>query len=154
MTTIHPSDSAEQRRAEPLILAGVSRALGVPIAPKRLELAGGARVDVDGVADDLSAFVEVFAHQGRLRGGQFSKVARDALKLITLARTYTDARLVIAFGDSVAAGCVTGKSWLAEALQVWGVKVMVVELDADVRDALVAAQLLQVMVNTPTGDEP
>jgi hypothetical protein len=53
-----------------------------------VRLSGGAYVDVDGVAADSSAFVEVFAHQGTLKGGQKHKVANDALKLITLGREH------------------------------------------------------------------
>lgn len=146
---VHQSDSAPQREAEPLILAGVGVQLGVKLEPRSMALPGGARVDVDGVADDKSVFVEVFAHQGRLRGGQFHKVARDALKLITLARGHPDARLIIAFGDPDAAQCVTATSWLAEALRTWGVKVFVVELDDVVRNGLRVAQARQVMVNSP-----
>jgi len=69
---------------------------------------------------------------------------------MTLARSYPNARLAIAFGDSVAAACVSGKSWLAAALRAWGVEVMVVNLDQDVRTALAAAQLRQVMINPPS----
>jgi hypothetical protein len=108
----HDSDSLEQRTAEPLILAGVSQAVGVPLAPRSLTLPEGARVEVDGVAEDESVLVEIFAHQGRLKGGQFHKVARDALKLATLKRTRPHARLVIAFGDAEAAACVTAGGWL------------------------------------------
>jgi hypothetical protein len=66
------------------------------------------------VSEDESVLVEVFAHQGRLKGGQFHKVARDALKLITLARSREASRLILAFGEEAAA-CVIGRSWLAEA---------------------------------------
>ncbi len=150
----HESDSHEQRRAEPLILAGVSAAVGVELRPRSLRLDGGARVDVDGVATDESVLVEIFAHQGPLKGGQLHKVARDALKLITLARSQERSRLIIAFGDSDAAACVSGASWLAEALRVWHVEVLVLVLDDDVRAGLRAAQARQVMVNPlrPGGD--
>jgi len=92
-----------------LILAGVAARHGVDLAPATLQLPGGARVDVDGAATDLSVLLEVFARMGKLRGGQFHKVARDALKLVTIGRQHLDARLVIAFGDAAAAGCVTGR---------------------------------------------
>jgi hypothetical protein len=142
------SSSHEQQAVEAVILNGLTEELGV-VAPRSLVLPNGARVDVDGVSDDESVLVEVFAHQGVLRGGQYHKVARDALKLITLARTRPAARLVLAFGDEVAARCVMGKSWLAEALRTWGVEVRVVELDAATRAELVAAQVRQMMVNPP-----
>jgi hypothetical protein len=145
----HASDSREQQLAEPLILAGVGIELGVDLGPRSLCLEHGARVDVDGVSSDESVLVEVFARQGRLKGGQFHKVARDALKLITLKRTRPTAQLVLAFGDPDAAACVTGASWLAEALRVWSITVLVVALHDDVRAGLRAAQDRQVMVSPP-----
>lgn len=143
----HQSDSAAQRMAEPLILAGASQQLGVKLEPTTLTLAGGARVDVDGVDADRRTFVEVFARQGALKGAQFHKVARDALKLITVGREYEAPTLAIAFGSSEAAACVSGQSWLSEALTTWDIKVVVVELDDAVRDEVLAAQARQIMVN-------
>jgi hypothetical protein len=149
----HQSDSLEQRTAEPVILAGVAKMVGVELTPRSLRLDGGARVEVDGVAPDESVLVEIFAHQGRLKGAQFHKVARDAFKLITLGRSRPASKLIIAFGDRDAAACVTGASWLAEALSSWGIEVLVVELDDAVRAGLRDAQVRQVMVNSlPVGD--
>lgn len=145
----HQSDSLEQRTAEPLILAGVSKIVGVDLAPRSLRLERGARADVDGAAVDESVLVEIFAHQGRLKGAQFHKVARDALKLITLGRSRPASKLLIAFGDPNAAACVTGASWLAEALATWRIDVLVVELEDAVRAGLRDAQVRQVMVNPP-----
>ena len=148
----HASSSQEQRDAEPLIREGVARHLGGPaLASRVLRLDGGSRVDVDGVSEDESVLVEIFAHQGRLRGGQYGKVARDALKLITLARTRPGSKLVLAFADEDAARCATGKSWLAEALKTWGIEVVVVPLDDKVREGLHAAQVRQVMINADRG---
>jgi hypothetical protein len=125
--------------------------IGVDLEPRSLRLDGGARIDVDGVAPDESVFVEMFAHQGRLKGAQFHKVARDALKLLTLGRGRAGSKLIIAFGDQDAAACVTGVSWLAKALSSWGVKVLVVELDDAVRAGIRDAQVRQVMINAPPG---
>jgi hypothetical protein len=150
----HNSDSLEQRNAESVILSGVSAALSVELAPQTLQLEHGARVDVDGVAPNQSVLVEIYAHLGQLKGAQVHKVARDALKLITIARGLpAPPRLVIAFADTDAAACVTGGSWLSEALRSWEIEVLVVELDRDLRAGLQAAQIRQVMVNpaTPPG---
>lgn len=119
----------------------------MPLTPGSLDLPNGARVDVDGIDEEKVVFVEIFARQGRLRGAQFHKVARDALKLITLTKGREETRRIIAFGDAEAAACVTGKSWLAEALATWNIEIMVVELDENVRAGLHAAQARQVMVN-------
>lgn len=134
------------------MLAGAAAQLGVHLAPVTLNLPGGARVDIDGSSADRSVLVEVFSHQGRLRGAQFHKVARDALKLITIARGHPGTRLAVVFGDSEAAACVTGRSWLSEALRAWGIEVLVVDIDDELRTALGVAQIRQRMVN-PAADE-
>lgn len=143
----HQSDSTVQRQVEPLILSGLAAEVGIDLAPRSLLLDGGARVDIDGVADDESVFVEIFAHQGPLKGSQFHKVARDALKLITVARSRPAARLFIAFADVEAAAGVSGGSWLAESLRAWSITVKTVDLGDRVRDRLRAAQSRQIMVN-------
>lgn len=144
----HLSDSAEQRDAEPLILAELEVVLGVALAKRSLQLPGGSRVEIDGADADGSVFVEVFSHQGRLKGGQVHKVARDALKLITVARDQpASVRLFLAFADDAAAACVCGKSWLSEALSNWGIEVFVADLSDEVREGLLAAQARQMMVN-------
>jgi hypothetical protein len=122
-----PPDPDAQRRAEAAVRAAVAAAIGVPLAPRTMALPGGATADVDGVDAAQSVFVELFVRRGRLKGPQLDKVARDALKLATIARSYASARCIIAFADADAARSVTGGSWLAEALRTWGIEVLVVE---------------------------
>jgi hypothetical protein len=65
--------------------------------------------------------VEVFAHQGQLKGGQRHKMAGDALKLITTARGKEPApRLVLAFAHPAMTTFFAGKSWLAAAVRCLG----------------------------------
>jgi hypothetical protein len=75
----HPSSSEEQRKVEATILDALGKALGVPLNRGAEVPVGDSRVCPDGVDADASIFVEVFAHIGRLRGGQKHKVATDAL---------------------------------------------------------------------------
>ena len=151
----HASNSSEQDSAEAIVLAALSAEIGVPLAPATLWLPGGSRVDVDGVADDRSVLVEVFAHQGILKGGQVRKVAQDALKLITIAQHMPDPRprLILAFADAAATTKISGRSWLAESLETWGVELFVADLPAELKAGLAAAQVRQVMVN-PANPEP
>jgi anti-sigma28 factor (negative regulator of flagellin synthesis) len=127
-TELHRSDSAIQRAAESVILAKVSEHFAAAITPKVLTLPSGARVEVDGAAPDLPVFVEVFARQGTLKGGQQKKVCQDALKLITIGRTHPNAQLVIAFADEDAAADASRGTWVAEALATWAVQVLIVDL--------------------------
>jgi len=151
---LHPSSSHEQQSAERLILGAVSLHLGSKVTPRRVDLPGGAYVNVDGVADEPPVFVEVYAHQGRLRGGQRHKIAGDILKLLTLGKAHPGARLVLAFADIEVAGQVQNKGWLAEAIRTWSVEVFVADLPVEVREGLRAAQGRQVMVNPPSGTDP
>jgi hypothetical protein len=140
---VHDSDSGEQSAAEPLILAVVEKALGVPLQRRSLTLENGARVDVDGVAVDGSVFVEIYAHQGSLNGGNKRKVATDALKLIAIGHEHPGSNLVLAFADPEVVSWATGRSWLAAALRTSKIRVLAVELDEDVRAGLRAAQVRQ-----------
>src|SRR4051812_30215059 len=149
----HQSDSSEQQAAEELIRSQVAAHLGKELRSATLYLERGAAVQVDGAAADESAFVEIFARQGALKGGQRHKVATDALKLITLGRSRPNATLIIAFGDPEAAAYATKGTWMAEALATWGVTALVVELDDSIRDGIRAAQARQVMVN-PSAPPP
>jgi hypothetical protein len=150
----HHSDSRIQRDAEPLIRAKVAEHVGRELSPASIPLGHGTKVQVDGVAEDETVFVEIFAHQGPLRGGQRHKVAQDALKLITIGRTHPDAELILAFADDDAAAYASKGTWVAEALSTWGVSVLVVELDESVRDGIKHAQVKQEMVNPAASPPP
>jgi hypothetical protein len=150
----HLSDSSVQQAAESLIRKQVAEYVGKPLTPMSVKLGTGAPVQVDGVAADESVFVEIFAHHGALKGGQRHKVATDALKLITVGRRRADAQLILAFADEAAAAFATKGTWMAQALATWGVKVLVVDLEADVRAGILAAQARQVMVNPEAAPPP
>lgn len=141
--TVHVGDSAVQRVAEPLMVEAVAKVIGVPLAKKRLPLAHGVQCEVDGVSADGKVLVEAYAHQGTMRGAQLKKISEDAFKLVTLARGRPGMRLIVAFADELAATSFLGKSWRAEALRIWSVEVLVIELHDDVRDDLRDAQVRQ-----------
>ncbi len=143
----HQSDSKEQRSAKTLILAKVANHIGCVLAPARVTFDTGTPVQVDGVASDESVFVEIYARQGTLKGGQKKKVAQDALKLITLQRSRPGARLIIAFADEGAARHALQGSWVSEALSNWGIEVLVVQLEETIRGELRAAQARKTTVN-------
>jgi hypothetical protein len=129
------------------MLAALSVELKVDLKPRRLTLPGGAYCDVDGVSADEMVLVEAFARQGKLLSGQRGKIARDALKLITLAHHRPGAQTIIALADQTVVDELTATSWLAEALHTFDVKVVLVDIDADARDKVAAAQVHQVIKN-------
>lgn len=149
----HASDSTTQSDVEALILAAVSAKLGVDLQPRRLHFPSGAYCDVDGVSTDENVLVEAFARQTKLKGGQRGKIARDALKLLTLREHKPGARLIVALADPAVVKSLTATSWLAEALRTFNVEVLYVEIPSDARDKVAAAEIRQVMVNPPSASD-
>ena len=136
--------SREQRDAEPIMLGLLGERLGVELRPRRIVLDEGIRVEVDGATDDLSILVEVWAHQGPPKSAQKHKVLADVLKLIHVAATLPAPRLVLCLSDLEAARhFTTARSWAVHALRAFAIEVEVVELPADIRAAIVAAQKRQ-----------
>lgn len=142
------SDSAVQRKAEAIIRDRLAEHLGMPLEPREIKLAaGGATVHVDAVSADGTVLAEIFARQGELKGGQQKKVAIDTLKLITIRRERSEAKLYIAFADQDASLYATGGGWVAQALRSWKVEVVVIDIPPELRDEIRAAQEGQRMVN-------
>lgn len=125
------------------MIAAVGEAIGIPLAKQRITFPSGSWCEVDGVSTDGKVLAEAFAHQGKMIGGQLRKVSEDAFKLVTIAKGRDDMRLIVAFADEDAAKSFLGRSWKAEALRVWGVEPLVVELKHEVRDGIRAAQVRQ-----------
>src|SRR5215213_1943765 len=146
----HLSDSTEQREAELAMISAASTALGVTLFPERVDLPGGAYVAVDGVGRDPLTYVEAFARQGILKGGQVQKIKGDTLKLSLLRHAHPQARCVLVFASPEAARTAT-TGWIGEAGATFGIEVLVVQLDDALRARLIAAQARQVMVN-PTAE--
>ena len=147
------SHSREQQSAEEPMRAGASAYFGTTLSARDLRLPAGALVRVDGVSAYPPVLVEIYAHQGPLKGSQPRKVAADALKLVTTQRLLMPgARLGLVLSDEVPAAQLR-RGWLGEALRAWGVEVVVVSLDAALRDGLTAAQQRQQMVNPAVKEE-
>jgi hypothetical protein len=82
----HLSDSAVQREAEAMIVDGLGAQLGVGLLPGgRLQVGGGAHVQVDARSENGGVLVEAHARQGALKGAQLKKVGQDILKFALFA---------------------------------------------------------------------
>lgn len=139
-----PGDSREQRDAEAVMVAGLAERLGVPLAPRRIVLPDGGRVEIDAAAEDLSVLCEAWAHQGRPKAAQRNKVLTDAFKLAFVAKTLgTSTRLILLLSDPLAAAPFLGASWGAGALRSFGILVEVVPLPEAVRTGVLNAQTRQ-----------
>lgn len=118
--------------------------LGIPLAPRRIDLDDGRRVEIDAAAADLSVLCEAWAHQGTPKSAQRNKVLTDAFKLAFTAKaTGGTPRLILLLSDEAAAAPFRGRSWYAGALAEFCVEVFVVELSADVRARIRDAQTRQ-----------
>ena len=144
----HQSDSAVQRGAESAIIDALADELKVPLTPGgSVTLPGGARIQLDARSEDGKVVVEAYARQGQLKGGQLKKVAQDVLKLALVRKQpeYLDAQAIVVFASDAARSSVS--RWVKDAAQEFGVELRVVEIDAELRAQIVAAQDLQKMVN-------
>jgi hypothetical protein len=120
------------------------------MSPRSLSLEHGVAVNFDGVDDKARVLCEIYARIGPLKGSQPHKVAGDILKLFLAERSLGgNWRKIVCFADPVAAKLLAGRSWLAYAVREFGVRVEVIEISAELRESIAAAQKRQIMVNRP-----
>ena len=137
-------DSLEQRQAEKLLVTRLGERLGVKFDKKRLELPDQGWFEIDGVSESPPILCEAWAHQGKPKSAQVSKVMKDAMKLLFAARFVNrSTRMILLFGDKEAAKPFTGRSWMAQALRTNGIEVQIVELSKNVQKAIRKAQKRQ-----------
>lgn len=101
---------------------------------------------MDGADAGRTILVECWAHQGSPKSAQRHKVLADALKLAWIATTiYPRPRLILCMSDPRAAApfLPSSRAWTAQALQDFGVEIVVVALPADVRQRVDEAQTRQ-----------
>ncbi|MFI9452448.1 hypothetical protein [Amycolatopsis sp. NPDC052450] len=144
-TAIPPGSSAEQRAAEVLMIAYLTKELGVELTPRPITTPSGARVEIDGVDDARTVLVEAWAHQGPPKPAQKNKVLADAFKLSWIASTIMPRpRLVLCFSDVAAARPFReGRTWAAAALRDLNIDIIVAALPDDVRTVIRSAQKRQ-----------
>ena len=137
-----PGDSAEQRHAEGLLIQNFCQQEGLDLQRnKRVFLGGRAWFELDGFCENPLIFCEAWAHQGPPKSAQTKKIMGDAFKLIFAEKHFgKNARKILLFADERASKPFRGNSWMAAALQNFGIETIVVELSQDVRNVLLKAQ--------------
>jgi len=144
----HASDSAAQRVAEPFLISALARELGIPIEPGSPTGLGSPGVKLDGFSSEHRVLAEAYARHGVLKPAQRHKVATDVLKMVYVEQVLGGTwRKYLCFADEDARSCVLGSGWLADAACAFGVEARVYPLPLQVREAVIAAQKRQVMVN-------
>ncbi|RJQ08573.1 MAG: hypothetical protein C4558_07730 [Dehalococcoidia bacterium] len=126
----------------------LSKQLGVVLKKRTFSLPNGGRIEIDAVSDTPPILCEIWAHQGAPKSAQKAKVMTDAMKLVyarTLITGGQTPELKFVFTDEEAATHFrhASTSWMAAALKVADVEVVVVPLPEDVRQAVIAAQRQQ-----------
>lgn len=126
------------------MLEALSAEIGSMLVPRSIRLFSGNRLAVDGVSDDPPIYCEAWAHLGPPKAAQKAKVAKDLLKLTVLASLApTPPRLILLFSDEIACAPFRQRSWVSDVIAAHDVEIMVVELPADLREAVLAAQRRQ-----------
>jgi len=139
----HPSDSEAQRRVERLLVDGVAREIGIPLAGETVPLEGST-VQIDGMSREHRVLCEAFAHVGTLKAGQKRKLGNDVLKLLYAERCLTGTwRKVLAVPKGSAAVSAGPGGWQAHALSMFNIDIVPVELGAEIMIELKEAQLRQ-----------
>lgn len=145
--SVSPHDSQAQRGAETEILKALSGQLGVVLETGSWDI-GGALVSLDGVDEQRTHCVEIYACIGTLKGAQLKKVATDVLKLLLVKESVPIGGLsplcVLVFASEAAEGSVRG--WVREAIRTHDTQVRVIEPSRETQIRVREAQAAQVMV--------
>ena len=148
MASGHAGDSSPQQQAEGIVRELLSNRLGVTLEKRRFAPPEGNHLEVDAASEEPLILAEIWAHQGKLKGAQPSKVMTDAMKLV-FARSFltkdnrTDCRLVLCFADDSAADHFKGNSWMAQAIRNANVEIVVIDLPEEAREQVRQAQTRQ-----------
>lgn len=146
--TTHPSRSNEQKHAESEMLKKLNRKRRIALAPGSVTLENGTKVQIDGIDKSKQVLCEVYAHIGPMKGSQPDKVGTDMLKLILVERENGRRwHKILCFADKEAMRRFSGKSWLAEAAQMFHFELELVTLPHKARIKVRRAQRRQIMVN-------
>lgn len=139
-----PGHSTEQREAEAEILDLLGRRLGAALTPRRIVLANGSHVEIDGASEAPPLLCEAWAHQGRPKAAQRHKVLADAFKLEFLGQLQSPRpRLILCFADPEAAQPFQGRTWPAQALRELKIDIEVVDIPSELREGICHAQQRQ-----------
>jgi hypothetical protein len=136
--------AASKKAAEGVAMKLLGERLGVHLAPRRVPLEGGGRLELDGACENPPILVEAWAHQGAPKAAQKAKIMTDAMRLLLASRTLrTEPKLILLLTDRESGSALMGRSWMAQALRELAIGVEVVELPEEVKEAVLRAQTRQ-----------
>ena len=151
MSDSHKSSSNEQMLAEEMIFLEVENKLGIHLEKnKKIYLADNAftYIQPDFYSESDCIVGEIFAHVGKPKKAQDNKIANDILKMLLLERiTRKQYRKVIVVCDKDEEKKLLGLSALAESIRQFGIEILYIEIDDEIKKSLFEAQQRQRMVN-------
>ena len=145
------SSSIEQMRAEEKIFSLVEKALNVPLEKNpKLYLANNeyTYIQPDFYSAERCIIGEIFAHVGKPKKAQDNKIANDILKMLLLEKiTEKQYKKIIVICDEMEEKKLRGASALSESIRQFGVEIMYIQIDDQLRQAILNAQERQRMTN-------
>ena len=91
---------------------------------------------------------EIFSHIGKPKIAQNNKIANDIMKMLLLEKiTEKTYRKIIVVCDEIELEKLNGKSVLAETIRQFGIEIIYIEIEDEMRNTILEAQKRQNMVN-------
>ena len=151
MANTNHSSSHEQMRAETWLFSRTQELLKIPLEKNpRIPLAndGLTYIQPDIYSEEHCVVGEIFAHVGKPKKAQDNKIANDILKMLLLEKVMgKEYRKIIVVCDEKEAKKLRGKSALAESIRLFGIEIMLIEIDSEMKMEILQAQARQKMVN-------
>lgn len=151
MSEKHKSASEEQMIAEQYIFETIEKRLQIKLEHNRkIYLADNpfTYIQPDFYSEESCIVGEIFSHIGNLKKAQNNKIANDILKMLLLEKvTGKEYRKIIAVCDDIEWKKLNGKSVLAETIRQFGIEIVIIEIEDEMRNTILEAQKRQTMVN-------
>ena len=145
------SSSIEQMCAEEKIFSLVEKALNVPLEKNpKLYLANNeyTYIQPDFYSAERCIIGEIFAHVGKPKKAQDNKIANDILKMLLLEKiSGKHYRKIIVVCDELEEKKLKGFSALSESIRKFGIEIMYMQIDEQLRQEIINAQERQKMTN-------
>ena len=151
MEKFHKSSAHIQMQAEDIIFHKVEKLFNIKLEKnKKIYLADNAftYMQPDLYSEDKYIVGEIFAHIGKPKKAQDNKIANDILKMLLLEKTTgKQYRKIIVVCDLSEKKKLEGQSILAESIRQFGIEILYIEINEDIRNQILNAQELQKMTN-------
>lgn len=143
------SKSIEQQEAQIYLSSEIEKWLGCGLKKNvKVYLGNGVHIEPDLYSEEEKIICEVYAHVGKLKGGQPHKISQDILKMLLLEQCRgVKFRKIIISLDGDVEKFLNGKSFIAESVRQFDIEVKRMEVTMEMKNRIVSAQKRQVMVN-------